>query len=119
MKIEKRQDPRTFIKIKIDYETDGAYLYDYSRDLSEGGIFIQTSKPLKLGERIILRFILPEVLEKVETTGEVAWVNLPGTEGLTPGMGVRFVDLTPAKIAMIEDVIRKIEGGKGLTSIEE
>ena len=119
MKIEKRQDPRTLIKIKIDYETDGAYLYDYSRDLCEGGIFIQTLKPLKIGERVVLKFILPEVLERVETTGEVAWVNLPGTEGLIPGMGVRFVGLTPANISLIQDVINKIEGGKGLTSIEE
>jgi Tfp pilus assembly protein PilZ len=66
-----------------------------------------------------LKFILPELLEKVETIGEVAWVNSPGTEGLTPGMGVRFVGLTNQKIALIQDVIKKIEGGKGLASIEE
>ena len=43
-------------KIKIDYESEGAYLYNYSRDLSEGGIFIQTSNPLKIGDRLTLNF---------------------------------------------------------------
>lgn len=118
MKIEKRRDPRTIIKIKIDYETEGAYLYSYSKDLSEGGIFIQTNKPLKVGERIKLSFILPELLEKIETWGEVAWVNEAGTEGLTEGMGVRFVNLDPEKTKLIEDVIHKIEEGKKTTPLE-
>lgn len=118
MKIEKRRDPRTLIKIKIDYKSKGAYLYSYSKDLSEGGIFIQTKSPLKVGERIKLKFILPELLEKIETWGEVAWVNEAGTEGLTEGMGVRFVDLDDRKAKLIEDVIRKIEEGKKATPIE-
>lgn len=118
MKIEKRRDPRTLIKIKIDYKTKGAYLYSYSKDLSEGGIFIQTKKPLKVGERVKLKFILPELLEKIETWGEVAWVNEAGTEGLTEGMGVRFVDLDDKRAKLIEDVIQKIEEGKKTTPIE-
>jgi len=119
MKIEKRRDPRTLIKIRIDYEAEGAYLYDYSGDMSEGGIFIKTARPLKIGEQLGLKFILPELLEKVEATGEVTWVNKPGIKGLPAGMGVRFVGLTPEKRTLIQDVINKIEGGKGITSIEE
>jgi len=119
MRIEKRRVPRTLIKIKIDYESEGAYLYNYSRDLSEGGIFIQTSNPLKIGDRLTLNFILPEVLEKIEATGEVTWINPPGAEDLLPGMGVRFMELPEDKCRSILDVINKIEGGKGLTSIED
>lgn len=119
MKIEKRRDPRTLIKIKIDYESEGAYLYSYSKDLSEGGIFIQTSNPLKVGERIKLKFILPELLEKVETWGEVAWVNEGGgAEGVSEGMGVRFVELESEKAKLIEEVIHKIEEGKKIAPIE-
>lgn len=112
MKIEKRDDPRTLIKIKIDYEAEGAYLYDYSHDLSEGGIFLQTDNPLEVGETINLKFILPEVLEEIETTGEVTFSNPSGVEGLTAGMGVKFVGLSEEQLAHIRDVIDKIEGGK-------
>ena len=118
MKIEKRRNPRTLIKIQVDYASEGAYLYDYSRDLSEGGIFIQTTNPKNIGDRIQLKFILPELLEEIKALGEVAWVNQKDVEGLTPGMGVRFINLDKEKSALIQDVIARIEGGKKKTSLD-
>jgi len=118
MRIEKRDAPRTLIKIQINIESEGAYLYDYSWDMGEGGIFISTEKPLSVGETVKLKFILPEVLEEVEATGKVAWVNPPGSVDPPPGMGVKFVDLSEEMRNHIQEVINKIEGGKGVPSIE-
>jgi len=119
MRIEKREAPRTLIKIQVNCECDDAFLYDYSYDMSEGGLFISTSEPRNVGDRIGLSFILPEVLEEIEVTGEVTWVNPPGSEDLPPGMGIKFVDLAGEKKELIQEVIKRIEGGKGVPSIEE
>jgi len=118
MRIEKRDAPRTFIKIKINIEGEGAYLYDYSHDMSEGGIFIATGKPLSVGEKIKLKFILPELLEEIEADGEVTWVNPPGSVDPPAGMGIKFVDVSDEEKAHIQDVIARIEGGKGVPSID-
>ena len=118
MKIEKREAPRTLIKIKINIEGDNAFLYDYSRDMSEGGVFITTRQPLAVGEKIKVRFILPESLEEINATGVVAWVNPPGSADPPPGMGIRFVRLTSKKKALIQETIERIEAGKGIPKIE-
>jgi len=119
MKIEKREAPRTMIKIQVNCECDDAFLYDYSYDMSEGGLFISTSEPRNAGDKIKLSFILPEVLEEIEVAGKVAWVNPPGSDDLPPGMGIRFLDLSEDKKELIQEVINRIEGGKGVPSIEE
>ncbi len=119
MRIEKREDPRTLIKIKVNIEGEGAYLYDYSRDMSEGGVFICTDDPLPVGEKIKVKFILPELLEEIEAAGEVTWVNPAGSVDPPAGMGIKFIDLSPDRQAHIQDVIARIEGGKGVPSIED
>ncbi len=119
MRIEKREAPRTMIRIQVNCECDDAFIYDYSYDMSEGGIFLSTSEPRSVGDRIKLGFILPEVLEEIEVTGEVTWVNPPGSQDLPPGMGIKFLELPEDKKELIQEVINRIEGGKGVPSLEE
>ena len=118
MKIEdKRREPRTFIKIKVDYSCKDAYLYDYSANLSEGGIFIQTTKLHRVGDKIDVTFILPELLEKIEAKATVAWINDKKHPKLPMGMGLKFVRLPKKKKELIQSVIHKIEEGKRQTPI--
>jgi len=72
---ERRKNPRYFIRILVDYSASDTFLYDYSSDMSEGGIFIQTKNPLEKGEQIDLRFTLPGLDRIFQLKGEVAWVN--------------------------------------------
>lgn len=118
MRIEKRETPRTLIKIQINYGGAGAYLFDYSRDMSETGIFIATDQPLVIGANITLKFILPEVLEEIEAEGVVTWINPAGSIDPPQGMGVKFLKLSPEKQKLILDVIEKIEEGRSASSIE-
>lgn len=119
MKIDdKRREPRTFIKIKIDYSCKGAYLFDYSANMSESGIFLETPDPLKVGKKVKVSFILPEVLEKIDVTATVAWVNdRKKYPDLPKGMGLKFSRLGKKKKAHIQEVIEKIEEGKEATPI--
>ena len=72
---ERRQHPRFFVRILVDYSASDTFLYDYSSDMSEGGIFIQTKNPLEKGETIDLRFTLPGLDKIFQLKGEVVWVN--------------------------------------------
>lgn len=93
---DRRKKPRSIVRALVDYESDNTYLYDYSTDLSEGGIFIETSKPLKTGSNLTLRFTLPNVDRVFEVKGKVAWLNQERpkrgrpSKGLPQGMGVEF-----------------------------
>jgi len=72
---ERRTFPRHFVRILVDFSSTDSFLYDYSNDLSEGGVFIQTTNPLEPGEQMNLRFTLPGTDRLFQLKGEVAWVH--------------------------------------------
>jgi len=108
-KIERREHPRVLMRALVDYESQDTFLYDYSRDLSEGGLFIQTDKPLAIGEVITLKFTLPNVDKVFEIAGIVRWTNPDSVEGLLKGMGVEFKDVCESDKKLIEDYVKEMD----------
>jgi len=91
---ESLREPRTPIAFEVHYETREAFLSAYSFNLSGGGLFLCTSKPLPVGERLRVRFTLPGGDTPFEATAQVAWLSEARLGNpYPPGMGVQFVDL--------------------------
>jgi uncharacterized protein (TIGR02266 family) len=113
---ERRRYPRVIVRALVDYESPDTYLYDYSGDLSEGGIFIETENPLPQGTPLTLRFTLPNIESVFEVKAKVAWVNERASDGgesgkrLARGMGVQFESMDDADKATIQGYIRKAFG---------
>lgn len=82
----RRKAPRVPLATQI--YIDDSMALAYSRDLSEGGIFIETKVPGKLGTKIDLRFHLNENDPVIIAKGVVRY--------LVPrlGMGVQFTELS-------------------------
>ncbi len=94
---DKRKYPRAALAAQVQYkETTSLAL---ARDVSAGGMFIETKSPLPPGSRINLRFNLdasdPVVLTVAEVTYGIAQL----------GMGVQFVNLSPQDKLRIESYI--------------
>lgn len=90
---EKRSSgERVPIQLLVDYKADGNYLFDFCKDLGEGGVFIETKTPQKQGSILDLTFTIPDSKETLNTKGKVIWVQEPveGRTDLVPGMGVQF-----------------------------
>lgn len=68
----------------------------FARNVSEGGMFIETREPLPLGSRLHLRFNLEDEGPIVVAVGEVVY------EISHMGMGVQFVDIEPSDRKRIE-----------------
>lgn len=59
--------------------------------LANGGIFVPTSKPYKLGDEIYLILSIMDDASKYPVAGKVAWITPNGaTLGKTQGIGVHF-----------------------------
>jgi Tfp pilus assembly protein PilZ len=71
---------------------DKAALYAaYMPFLSNGGIFVPTSAPYKLGEEVVMLLTLMDSGEKTPINGRVAWITPPQSQGnRPPGIGVQF-----------------------------
>jgi type IV pilus assembly protein PilZ len=108
---DRRKSHRILVDLEVDYQCEDTFLFAYITDMSAFGIFIRTNNPEPPGTHLNLRFRLPEGAETLALEGEVIWINpfRPGDfNNLNPGMGVKFVDLTPDLVKRLMDLIRRV-----------
>ncbi len=93
----------------VDCVADDTFLYASIANISEMGIFVRSLEPLALGTRVALAFA-PPGHEPFRLAGEVAWINPVRKDGdnPNPGMGIRFIDLTPPERERLVEVVRTI-----------
>ncbi len=109
---ENRKHPRTPVILKVDYRDIDTFFTNFAENLSEGGMFISTSRPLKPGTTLFLEFLLPDSSLKVKTRGEVMWSrNNPKSDREKRGMGIRFEELSKEDRAKINIMIQRMKQG--------
>lgn len=107
MATEQRRSPRIPADVKVDYRTVGSFITDYTRNISKGGLFVQTSLPLEVGERVRLRLTLPGGDAPFGLDGVVKWVStLRDKDKHAPGMGIEFVDFDEHTKQRLEALVR-------------
>jgi uncharacterized protein (TIGR02266 family) len=94
LNVPERKEPRSSVRMEVLHGQQELFT-DFSVNLSAGGLFLETQKPLAPGEKLELKFFLPGQDKATCCQGRVAWVNYPDSPRdpvLPPGMGVEFVD---------------------------
>ncbi len=77
--------------IQLVFREKGALYAAYMPVLTDGGLFVPTSRTYELGEDIYLLLSLPEDPQRYPVAGRVAWVTPANASGgRTQGVGVRF-----------------------------
>lgn len=102
---EHRQYARAPIELKVDYKKLNSFFADYTKNISKGGTFIKTKKPLAIGTRFLFKLTVPQRTEPFELLGEVVWSKADGDE---PGMGIRFIYSNDSQRADFEGVVEKL-----------
>ncbi len=105
---ERRKSPRIPLKVQVKYKTPNAFLADYALNISKGGIFIETANPLPLGSSVDFQILFPDTSKPVKGTGEVVRVSMG--QGESSGMGIRFKDLSPEGLAIVEKIFKDFSG---------
>ncbi len=107
---ERRSYERIDVEWSVDCETEQTFLYASITNISEMGIFVATQEPLEVGTRLTLRFAMPGQESPFILLGQVAWVNPIRllSDNPNPGMGIRFVDLSPESRERIINSVRTI-----------
>src|SRR5207237_9147805 len=105
-----RAAPRGPLRLRVDYERMNAFFADYTKNISKGGTFIKTSRPLPVGTRFLFALAVPALSEPVTLDGEVTWVLKPeeAAERQDPGMGIRFVFASPEQRKDFEALVERL-----------
>lgn len=108
---EKRQFRREDLEVQVDLESEHNFYTGFTENVSTGGLFIATRDLLPIGSRFRIRFSLPTAEEPIEAECEVRWQRLEQLDNadVTPGLGVRFLDLDEKAQDAVNAFIRKRE----------
>lgn len=109
---EQRKSPRRPLRMRLDYkhESGANFLFEYTQNISRGGIFIETLQPLPVGTNVVMRFTPPGEEGEIYVEGRVAWVNAvrSGEENTNPGMGIQFKNLSDENKDLISRMVGTI-----------
>ncbi|MFQ5664370.1 MAG: PilZ domain-containing protein [Terriglobia bacterium] len=96
---ERRTAKRVSLATEIRTVLEGQTLVGYTRDISTGGVFIETENPPDKGAEVRLRFKLTPESPIQEARAAVIY-RIP-----REGMGLRFVDLPAELQRAIEEFV--------------
>jgi uncharacterized protein (TIGR02266 family) len=105
----RRRSPRAHLEIEVGFFDETTFYNGFSENISAGGIFIATYKPVPIGTRISLSLTLPGE-RTIEITGTVRWVRdvrNPDESKVSPGIGVQFEGLAPEAQRTIEEFVEQ------------
>lgn len=87
----RRAHKRIPIQVRVRIQYTGREFTADSRNLSAGGVFLDTDRRIPVGTRVKLRFTVPIIAKyPIRAEGEVVWV---GGE-VPPGLAVRFTKIS-------------------------
>src|SRR5437667_10353495 len=84
---DRRQHQRVPVALKVAYRSKGDLQNHLVTDLSPGGLFVRTSKPLPIGTEVDLEVTIEDQEPPMHVRGKVIWLRQKqGPEG----MGIQF-----------------------------
>jgi type IV pilus assembly protein PilZ len=112
---DRRREARAPIELKVEYKRLNTFFYDYTKNISKGGTFIKTDKPLDIGTIFLFKLMLPAQPAPIALRGEVRWVVKEGqplppqvAEGHEPGMGIKFVYESIDQREQLEQIVERM-----------
>ncbi len=95
-----RENPRKSCLINANYRIQGSSFRSYILDISIGGVFIETSERVTVGESIVLNFTLPSLSQPLTLAGKIAWSG-------PQGFGVKFEGIPKPQGNTIKNYVEK------------
>jgi uncharacterized protein (TIGR02266 family) len=106
----RRSDRRYERRIAIDVVHEGTSFSAQTRNISLGGVFIETETQLPFGAKVSLKFRIPTQTEPVEVDGQVRWLEME--DGHARGIGIRFDGLRARDVWALNKFFESPSEGK-------
>jgi uncharacterized protein (TIGR02266 family) len=108
---DKRRHNRVPVEVDIDFSSESNFYNGFTENISEGGVFVATYELKPMGEKVTMKFRLPDSEETIECEGEVRWIRVANqdTPDVSPGLGLQFVNMSPELQARVDAFIRERE----------
>ena len=99
---ERRAFVRKSCSIPVSYATYDRVYSNIIKNISQKGVFIETQRPLFVGEELILSFSMPGFGKPLKVKGEIVQVS-------RSGIGVEFKNMSPYVEEMVAKLINRMK----------
>jgi Tfp pilus assembly protein PilZ len=99
---EKRSGKRKPCSIPINFAAYDRVYSNHIKNISSQGLFIDTQRPLLVGDEIVMTFRLDGFDKPLKVRGEIAHAT-------RDGVGVEFKDISPYMEEMLRTVIKRMK----------
>jgi type IV pilus assembly protein PilZ len=118
---DRRQNSRHAIELSVEYKRLNTFFADYTRNISKGGTFIRTERPLDIATEFVFALTIRGLAEPLRLRGRVKWIvtAADATPSSPAGMGIEFMYADEAERRATEAIVEKLmaeELGDGLTA---
>jgi type IV pilus assembly protein PilZ len=107
---ERRRQARAAIELKVEYQRLNTFFADYTKNISKGGTFIGTERPLPVGTEFVFALGLPGLEEPLRLRGKVIWIVSvsEATKSNPAGMGIEFIYSDEAERTRMEGIVEEL-----------
>ena len=107
-----REHRRHDVEIRVDWSTGRMFVSDHVTNISEGGVFLESARPLGLDSEVDMVLWLPGHAP-IRATGHVVWSQDAHAQpsGIMPGGGLRFTEMHSADRAMLREYLGEVASG--------
>jgi uncharacterized protein (TIGR02266 family) len=101
---ERRNHRRVHVLLESQLTTPSGPIRGHTFDLSAGGAFISTPRPLPIGTGVRLSIARGGDRNPLQFDAEVVRVGVP-SEGRLAGLGLRFIGVTPLEASLLDAML--------------
>jgi type IV pilus assembly protein PilZ len=107
---DRRGAGRAPIELKVEYKRLNSFFADYTKNISRGGTFIRTERPLEIGTDFVFKLGIPTLAEPLVLAGKVQWIITveQATSEQEPGMGIGFIFESEAERERVQGTIEQL-----------
>jgi type IV pilus assembly protein PilZ len=107
--LQRRRFERLPVEIEVNLTSDHNFYTAFTQNISEGGLFVATTRLLPVGTLIEFSFTLNDDPDPIRAKGRVRWVRDPMlyNRDTVPGMGIEFIELDPPTQKRVNDFIAR------------
>jgi type IV pilus assembly protein PilZ len=118
---DRRGANRQAIELSVEYKRLNTFFADYTRNISKGGTFIRTERPLDVTTEFVFALTIRGLPEPLRLHGRVKWIvtSADATPNSPAGMGIEFMYVNDEERRATEAIVERLmadELGDGLTA---
>jgi len=100
---DERKEERFNAALKIAYNSYNEFITEYTKDVSNGGMLINTKRQHEINDIVDVSLNVPGLDSPIKIKGEVVRIKIHNVRDEDAGIGVKFIDIDPeSRKALIE-----------------